>query len=399
MSESLKNNEVSTNLRIPVETFEESVDRLRAEGVFTPSMAGSEDLDTAIGVLTLSDGSRQWSRVYSLVNNVERIDVNEPTNAALVEEGIQNLKTSTVCDTLAREARWWASDYANLAEASKEGVTDAVEITDGERVLDILNFSDTPLDDKEVIEFKDALQSVVALSKGKIFNRVAGVALLPAAHFPAGNAASFSTYGRILAVNIDHLREARDFYASHDDRGGRYFRYFDGKEPLYKIFIAHELGHSLDISSLGESEAMGINSNEAKGRLGTEVSGISAFQNKFGWNKYHTEPGDFIDKHYWQLDDAQASESRERPLTGYANEDPGEDFAETFGVMAAGGDVNSVPGRVRTVLQTIEQASGRPSENASALEAYYQGPSEGVKLKAKFQDEYKVALVRFKVGD
>lgn len=202
---------------------------------------------------------------------------------------------------------------------------------------------------------------VGSYTKGKIYDRVKGIVFEPDSEFENHNLGGFNPASGILRVNIDELRGR-----GQEALAARYARYFRGSNVKPRqVNIAHELGHGIDLDTVEEAEAHGIDVNKLAGALGGRVDNLSAMHNRVGW-EHRLEPhptlGDPFKVDRWRLNDALVVESREAPPTGYAAEHPKEDFGESFAIVSLGGDTRTIPERKRIVDETVEKAQARSFE-------------------------------------
>lgn len=292
---------------------------------------------------------------------------------------------------LVRRSRWWDTSYKGLGDKVNEGVTDALQISDGERALNVLNLCDQSLNEEEVADLQTAFQAVITLTQGKILDRVRGVALLPDDSFKPSDAGGFSKHGRILALNMDSIRSGLAYLKTNPHVQTRYDRYFKNKNVSFMtMLIAHELGHAMDILEVDEAERSGVDPAKAAGRMANQLSGVSYFQSQFGWKNYATEQREFDKEEHWRIDDTEAIECREFPLTSYARTSPEEDYAEAFAVTALGGDMDSAPQRQRVVMQSIQNANGNEWQNGVHVTIQHITPESG-KIQATLKPSYKMA--------
>ena len=384
MTELSPNFEPEQQPRIQVESLAESVERLKATSRL--ELVEPEDSpDFQYHNYSSNEDGRKWMITWSQPDGTRMLDPTSAKDVMLFNDAnIAAVNDTTIVNSLAKKARWWETPYKKLDEKVAEGVKERIVVEDGLHSLELFNLHESLLTAKEITNFEQAMAAVVQLSQGKAMDRIKGIVILGADNFPEGVAGSFGSSNRVMTVNLDALRDDQTYIDEHPEISTRYDRFFKGALPSQiEITLAHELGHALDIHTKGEADKLGLDKTSATNGAGQEVQGISAFQNDFGWQLHHVEQRDFDRKNTWKIDDAEAAESRELPLTSYAATAPGEDFAETFAIMALGGDLSSAPTRVRKIHETIAAVEGDYAVRDLTIKHYDAATSDPITAKLK----------------
>lgn len=391
IAEVLASQELDQPPLIAVETLEQSIERLWSTSKLELVDPMNDPDFSYFNYAQNADGNR-WMRVWSQPDDSRRIDLGSVEDTYLFTDLKQAAANDrNLLESLSKRARWWETSYKNLSEKVADGVKERIVVEDQTHSLELFNLHESTLTDKEVQDFEHAMEAVVKLSQGKAMSRIKGIVVLGKESFPEGVAGSFGSSNRILVINLDAMRDDQHYQDDHPEASTRYHRFFRNKATpsVIEIIVTHELGHALDVHKTQEAVNLDLDVSSATVHLGTEVQGVSAFQNSFGWNLHHVERRDYDNSNTWKLDDAKASESGELPMTNYGTTTPGEDFAETFAIMALGGDMSTAPSRERLVHKTIEAIEGEYAVNDLKV-SYYNGQTSEP-ITARLKPIYKAA--------
>lgn len=265
-------------------------------------------------------------------------------------------------DGLLRDKWWEGTRIANELENSLYDVFQLrlEDQANGEEQasIDVLNCSPTPLAKADIEALERTVKQVSDMTKGKIFSRIKGIVFSAGDKFKDKDLGGYVASGNYLRLNIDEVRKENS-----DPLAPRYQRYFKGRTDIgtFEVNVAHEMGHSIDIHTTAEAEASDVDVNQMwhPGTAGLMYN-LSAFHSNVGWRHsvQDHDSGLFGKIDQWNIDDALMSEQNEYPPTSYAATDPGEDFAESFAIIALKGDTASLPIRESIVRKTIDAASG-----------------------------------------
>jgi len=225
---------------------------------------------------------------------------------------------------------WWKRSWI-LKEKAKKPLKERYSLTSGQKSTDLLNFTDQALTDSEIAEITEAVSAVATLTGGRIFNRTNGIALISKDGMGINTAGSFNAYDPVVLVNMDCVRQP-----TNDSYGPFAAKIYPGKKvTMIQHILAHEYGHSMDLTYLSELEAHGIDQSKVEVGWGDKTGEMCVFKDSFSPETDEAGPT------------RRAREAGEK-----------EDFAESFAIVALGGDISSIPSRYRAIASTIELAEG-----------------------------------------
>ena len=348
--------------RDPVESFEETLRQIKeVPFVYSETKPNGLSLD-----YVLSDDGWKFSH-----NSVE--DVSIPLNpqnaddiALLNEAEAVAAADEDILNTIARYVRWWEQGTTSIKEAVAAHIQDRLVIGNSEtgEQVDIVNTTQESISDEEQATIEHAVGSVANFTGNKIFERLRGVILADKSRFEEGAWGAHSTYnGGIITINLEAIREA--VKADPVDYENRFSPYLPSASPLELSLgaaIAHELGHAMDIRSVEDADTMGVkDSDKMTSVMGGMTGDFSMFDEGLAWDdgKVVAKPNGNGYQRQWKIDPAQEVELRDEVPTMYGRNNPKEDFAETFAILALGGDRKNLPKRVQTMadgLQKLHQA-------------------------------------------
>lgn len=245
------------------------------------------------------------------------------------------------------EGKWWISSEAE--KAIDDGVHELYRISEGENHVDLVNCVEQKLTDQEQASIVKVFNAVAQYTGGKIFDRISGIALVPKESFPAQTVGDYQAATGVLRINAEALRDKQDM--------GRYDEYFEeGQTNWFEVVLAHELGHPMDINSLQEADAHGLDRDRINWQaFGGFTNDFSSFQELAGWAAIKGG-ADQIFKTDWEFNAEDGL--TECVPTEYAGTAPNEDFAETFAITVLGGNVSSLPIRRQKLIETVQKAQG-----------------------------------------
>jgi hypothetical protein len=355
-----------------VQPIEEAIEALKRLPV-TSGKADEHDptsLQAYAAVSELSGGSFYVPFIDSYVVNPTNETLIDPTadtkSAKVFEASKAQLLNENLFYKFAlkRTSRWWETSATSLQKVDVEHTLREVwrtiihmdnETTEG---IDILNCSPEVLSDDEHEAFSDTLHKISNLTEGKIHSRIKGIILCGDGVLDDKSVGEFNHSTGVMLINIS---EARRFKGVMPPRYAPFFAPGDALLPL-KILTAHELGHAMDIKTIEEAEAHILDVNPHRRGYRTMapngIIGASSFDVLPGWTAAIAK-GDYGDTNQWHFNVTEATEFGEAPPTEYAYEEPREDNAESFAIIALGGNTSSMKIRHKLVLQTMELAEGK----------------------------------------
>jgi len=267
------------------------------------------------------------------------------------------------------DGRWWdgtglAYSFSSAREIWHINAVDA-NPQETPRSLDVLNFFD-PLTAAECADLQDSFDILARLTKGKIFDRIQGVAIVDTQHLVDYYGAKkdeqpkglFHAEDGILYINLEEIRAAEARNAPHGlDAHTKKI----GTISHLKRTVVHEGGHSI-MGIRYEGDAIAHNLGHAAATEGLFPGKVTIVGDMadLGWRK--AKGGKPYESPKWHLDDAVVAEVGELPPTGYSLVAPGEDDADSFTMVAFGADTSRMPMRVRLVHDAIEKAEGSTME-------------------------------------
>ncbi len=347
----------SQTIRTP--SREESIEYLRANLAIEPRGEVLEEgyVDIAYSLQKEKDGGYSgWLSQHRTDGFIKVEPEADTEDRQIFDYAADKIKNGSIVETVATsglDGQWWFGSLAETAVTTK--LKEVFRVNDGEKTLDILNCTDEPLPEHEHQAIERTMSAVINFTGGKLLDRVKGVVLVHSDELGKPNAsADFDPISGVARINIDEIRsdEGKVFY--------RYEPYFRGREDITALepILAHELGHAMDVRYIEEVEAHGINKDKTQwSAYGGNTHGyFSAFQENFGWESTVVTDEKGLKQNKWNVDVAQEVECREFTPTGYSRISPQEDFAETFAIMALGGNMASMPQRYKKIAETIQLA-------------------------------------------
>lgn len=330
---------------LPVEAFDET--RAKIHFAVPELDLGEADLR----LYSVADRvGEEWSWVTSfnepntkIMGPVSPIQGHDDVERGIQSSALEMLNNNDqVNDAISRHFRWWDVEPNAMKEDAETRLKEVITVTDGTRELDILNCSEAVLTEQEEQELTDAIQEVANFTGSKIFDRVRGVVLRQKDRFGEDDAGAYWMAANIVSINLEAIR------AVNNELSDRYKPFFTNSEnppSRLAIILAHELGHSMDLNLFNDHVEV-----DEDGRPLLR-SGASVFDGKFGWE---LDPnGDNV----WVNNSGLETECHEEVPTDYAaRTNPNEDFAETFAIMALGGDMTKLTQRQKIVSDTIQSA-------------------------------------------
>lgn len=229
-----------------------------------------------------------------------------------------------------------------LAEASETDpypLSRAIDLRYGDSLVKLCSYG-VELTPQEVDSIKRTLDRAVALTKGKIIERVRLIACGPSAAFrdsaPTGKPGHKITGGaqankRRLLLNIDDLRTNYPDFAEINQR------WFDSSVSQLEFVLAHELAHPIDFNTQQDliNNGHSGNKDDIPGQTDEDRMNVLA---AFNW--------------------PVPLPSVEPPPTKRARANPREDFAESFAIICLGGRTEGLKYRLDRILKTIQNAQG-----------------------------------------
>jgi hypothetical protein len=273
---------------------------------------------------------------------------------------------SAIKEKISQFYRWWDTDLHDYSEDIRNRLDEVITLSDGERSTQVVNMSGEAMSEDELAELQQTFQAVANFTGGKIFDRIKGIALRRDDRFDQDAAGAYWKSGNVVSINLENSRSRQ--HALND----RYKPYFDEKNPPSRIalILAHELGHAMDIDLYKDTDDSDL------------VYKTSRFDDKFGWA---LQPGEGDEK-TWAVDEASQVECYEPVPTDYAAENnPAEDFAETFALLALGVDKSRLPQRAMVLAEAIEAAAGQVTYGPFQISA-----TRADELKASIPDNIYV---------
>lgn len=286
---------------------------------------------------------------------------------------------------LQADGRWWAGTRSE--KAVDNDLLEVMMAGDSAHQLDVLNCSSEILSPEEAQSIEAVLSAVASYTGSKIFDRVSGIVFIDDKHTQRSPEqveddkhiiGSYQNAYGVITINLSYIRQHA--YQLID----RYKTYFEGTSvDLLQVVLAHELGHAMDIRTFEELDAHHIDKSEINwGGFGGYTDDFSAFQKGLGWKNEITQDEKGWDKNNWSQMGEDICE--ELPPTNYAT-DPREDFAETFAVLALGGDSSELTVRQHKVADSLNSASGNTFIGPRKIELHKKNQYElylpGGKLK------------------
>ncbi|MBL8159078.1 hypothetical protein JNJ66_01340 [Candidatus Saccharibacteria bacterium] len=214
--------------------------------------------------------------------------------------------------------------------------------------ITIRNLTGRLLSTDERLAIEGACHTVAAFTRERIVQRLEGIDLVDMGEALQWGG-TYNPYSRVVRVNLAGLRRLKK-----PDLGD-YAPYFTGRPgvSLFDLTLAHEMAHAMDIGTLAEAVSLGIDiKHHAWFAINGRTNSFSYFQQGLGWR--HRVIGDGKLAHNtWRL------EEKDKALapTRFAAEMPHEDFAETFAIMALGGDTSMFTNRAQLLRSLIQPAS------------------------------------------
>jgi hypothetical protein len=307
------------------------------------------------------DGSYDWRFSFSEEDPEDMVRLNpveHPEQTELFQSAVADvLDNETVLDAAARmEGRWWLNSIE--ADFIDKNIRQVVRVIEGKNSIDVVNCLDQALAKEHIDSIENVFNAVANYTGNKIFSRVKGIALLPGTEFEDNVAGHFQASRGVIVINMDQWGRNSD-----SDGLGKFKRFFpDGQVNFFELILAHEMGHAMDIIDMDEVEKHQIDKDKfAWMSFGGFTSGFSAFDDQFGWSHevINSDPSNpFSSKNVHRLDEAAEIEWREDAPTGYATEHPTEDFAESFAIIALGGETSKLQSRAKVIGETVIKASG-----------------------------------------
>lgn len=351
---------------LPVESLENAIERLKNTVEFVPADQLDDEAPKARYTLEIyADGTRGWSRDYGEGTPKGTFEVNPDESdeaAAIFDETADYVRTQkpTLKGIAEQEGRWWVGSGAEIRV--KKGINEIYEVIDGDGRVEILNCSGRELTDIEKESIVKVFGAVSSLTGGKIYDRVKGIVFAPDEDFdskevdytnePQKIIGDFNHGSGIVRMNADYIQSA--------ENAERYSPYFDGQPvDIFEMILAHELGHAMDIKTLQEVDQHGIDKTKQEWSSFGEITGdFSSFQQLAGWLATQKVVGKtgLLRENVWSFDE---SETTECAPTNYGGTKPHEDFAETFAIIAMGGDRSKLPARYEQLAKTIQIAEGQ----------------------------------------
>lgn len=338
------------------ETSEEAIERLaNIEIAIVP------DTDPDDGTLhyryvgyTGPNDSYIWHQVFigKPSGEVRELEADNPEDSKLVEDCVTNVRNDELLLTrVARngEGRWWL--YRDSLHVLDKAPVQVLRVEESDNHLDVVNSTDSRLSEAEVASVQKVFSTIAALSGGKIFERVRGVMIVPEGVLPENVSGQFNKGTGVLRIGMDILR------MKNDSRFQKYFK--DSDVTRFELTLAHELGHAMDIQSVEEAKAHGIDTESRNwGHITNFTSDFSAFDDKFGWahESIIDERGHLSDQHTYT--EEGAIECEEFVPTEYGKTSPREDFADTFAIVCMGGDTSTISQRAEVIKRTLNLAEG-----------------------------------------
>jgi hypothetical protein len=160
---------------VPIETRSEIVDRVGP--LIRP--AGSEELSDF--AYTIS--KHVFSHITLILGHSgnppegsRQLNPDDTEDRILISDAVAKGRgDDELLGKIAAGGRWF--DLANIKHIVERGITDALQIQSGGRILDVLNCSGQALSGQEVEDIQTAFQVVYPFTDGKILDRVKGVVL------------------------------------------------------------------------------------------------------------------------------------------------------------------------------------------------------------------------------
>ncbi|MEK7095971.1 MAG: hypothetical protein AAB896_01630 [Patescibacteria group bacterium] len=225
---------------------------------------------------------------------------------------------------------WWERSWI-LKEKAKKPLKEKYSLKSSQKSTDLLNFTDQTLTGSEITEITEAVSAVATLTGGAIFNRTNGIALVSKDGMEPGTAGSFNPYDPAVLINMDSVRQP-----PNDSYGLFAAKIYPGKKiTMVQHILAHEYGHSMDLTYLSELEAHGIDQSRVETGWGDKTGEMCVFKDSFSPEANEAGPT------------RRAREAGEK-----------EDFAESFAIVALGGDISAIPSRYQAIANTIKLAEG-----------------------------------------
>jgi hypothetical protein len=259
------------------------------------------------------------------------------------EEAVKNAAHKLVAESeMTDQNPWWQTN--RLIEARvKTPPSEVYRILTSDGAVDLVNFTQEVVSDEELREISETLRMAIGFTKGKILDRIIGIALLPEEAYrdPTGKnkvngrpntAGDLNRMNPIVNLNMDAIRNPIDdsFQPFIEKRiPGR------GVTMLQQVF-AHECGHAMDLTYVDEIERQAINTSRMNLAINGRTKEFTAFEDP--------DPSVYV---------------LEPSLSSRARVNAAEDFAETFALAVLGADMSSVPQKMRRIEEVIAYANGQ----------------------------------------
>lgn len=328
MPEAIISPEIATSL--PVEALEETQARMLhiphvIAGIGEASAIELTDTTVAIqGVPATLTETFHWGICYGGVKaNQKPIDFSEPTTQRAALHGLADINP-LVNDAIISQARWWDTDgIHNLREDVQKNLIETFRFEKGKVGVDLVNLSGEKLTEDEQRKIQDTLVRVDNYTDGRALSDFSAIVLRKEDKFEDGFVGGYyQAKDGIITINMDNMREENDVASP------RYKRYFpDTSASKLQVILAHEIGHSID-----EQDSL---------LTGAERS---HFIDRFGWEG--------VEKPFDKRPNGECPEIID-PITDYGTTNPSEDFAETFAILAMGGDATQLPNRAQAMREYI----------------------------------------------
>lgn len=375
-----------------IESFEQTRQQIEQVPVsYVETTPNSLRLDYVLG----EDG---WKFSHSNVEDVSTpLDPQNPDDMALLHEATAAATTDEdIKDVIAHYTRWWEQATDPIQEAVAAHIEDRLVIRNPEtdEQLDILNTTQEPISEEEQAVIERAVGSVANFTGNKVFERLRGVVLADKSKFGENTWGGHTTYSEgIIMINLEAIREA-----VKNPGPNRFTPYLPEASPLdvrLGTTIAHELGHAMDIRSLDDADVMGVNDDS---KITTAMSGMtndfSMFDEGLAWDdgRVVKNPSTGRYARQWKIDPAQEVELREEVPTFYGRNTPKEDFAETFAILALGGDRTNLPRRVQTMADGLQKLHNADLHGPFRLETQHISGDQPLSAKIPAQLVLKAGI-------
>jgi|GEM_PF-3178545 len=379
----------------PLESEVEAVQRLRESLSFLRFKEDeSEDIDVfGLALRQQQDGT--YTGLFTTVFNSEYFTEVplEDDNHSLFEIAEQIIRQDPALMRMITYAdgRWWQY-HPQLEPAVDNKLREVFEVRGDASQLDILNCSSEDLSEKEKMSIHYALNSVSAFTGEKALDRINGIILVDEEDLPEvseKNIAFYNTPAGIIGVNMSYIRRTMN---AMENRYEGYFPNSDKVDGL-AVSIAHEFGHVMDVQTLREAEGYGLSKEDIWwSGVGDKTNSFSYFQESLGWNS-QIMPDEAGNNHtVWNFD-RTADES---PPTDYAQKNPQEDFAETFSILALGGNLKS-PKREQLMKAAFSNAEGEVAMGPHLVRMSKLDPSTKYSSSGRLKGQLRLRLTLAKI--